>query len=70
MCCMHIGEPEAHVLQEDDLEDKDGIFGLREMGGMESEDKDNAFTLSNIKDEEEEREVWVVNMLATKEGSS
>ena len=67
---MHIGEPEAHVLQEDDLEDKDGIFGLREMGGMESEDKDNAFTLSNIKDEEEEREVWGVNMLATKEGGS
>ena len=42
-----------NTLQEDESEDEEGLFGLREMGGEESAEEDNAFPASTDQDSEE-----------------
>ena len=41
-----------NTLQEDESEDEEWLFGLREMGGEESAEEDNAFTSSAGEDSE------------------
>ena len=45
-----------NTLQEDESEDEEWLFGLREMGGEESAEEDNAFPWSADEDSEESTE--------------
>ena len=44
---------EVNTLQEDESEEEERLFGLREMGGGESAEEDNAFLSSADEDSEE-----------------